>query len=228
MNATGIVERSNAGASWTLPGNVRMADASPESVQLQGWLERLQSGDPAALDGLMRHVCGRLERLTRRMLQHYPGVKRWAQTDDVLQSSLLRLLRALRAVQPDSPRAFFALATEQVRRELIDLARHYYGPQGLGAKHATQAATDGAPQPLHEPADLSHEPGSLAEWCEVHEHIRNLPEEECEVVGLLFYQGLAQAEAAAILGVNIRTVQRRWQTALLHLHQILKGRCPPL
>ena len=73
---------------------------------------------------------------------------------------------------------------------------------------------------------LSHEPAALAEWCELHRHIRELPDEEREIVGLLFYQGLSQAEAAVILDVTVRTVQRRWQAALLKLHQVLKGEWP--
>jgi RNA polymerase sigma-70 factor (ECF subfamily) len=200
-----------------------MGESSAGSVQLQGWLERLQQGDPTALDGLIRHAGARLERLTHHMLREYPGVRRWAQTDDVLQSALVRLLRALRAVQPVAPRDFLALATEQIRRELLDLARHFYGPHGLGANHASQPEGDSANRPLYEQPDPSYEPDRLAEWCEVHERIRNLPDEEREVVGLLFYQGLTQAETATVLRVTVRTVQRRWQAALLRLHQALGG-----
>jgi len=39
---------------------------------------------------------------------------------------------------------------------------------------------------------------------------------------LLYYHGLSQVEAAAQLHVSVRTVQRRWQKALLELHRILK------
>ena len=108
--------------------------------------------------------------------------------------------------------------------ELIDLARRYYGPQGLGANHATNLT--GPERPGQEPGDLSHEPGALALWTELHEQVAALPEEEREVVSLLFYQELSQAEAAAILGVTVRTVQRRWQAALLKLHQLLNGQWP--
>jgi RNA polymerase sigma-70 factor (ECF subfamily) len=203
-----------------------MADGSAGTVQLQKLVERLRAGDQGAFDELIRHSCGRLEQLTRRMLRGFPGVQRWEQTDDVLQGALLRLLRALKAVRPASVREFFGLANEQVRRELLDLARHYYGPEGPGARHATRGAEEDGENPLHERADLSHEPGGLAEWCELHRHIRELPEDEREAVGLLFYQGLTQAEAAAVLGVTVRTVQRRWQAALLKLHGILKGEWP--
>ncbi len=202
-----------------------MAETSPQTVQLQGWMQRLRAGDDAVLDELIRHVSGRLQRLTRQMLKSHPAVKRWAQTEDVLQGALVRLLRAVRNVQPNSMRDFFALATQQIRWELIDLARHFYGPQGQGTKHATHCdEPDG--KPLYDQPDPTAEPSNLAEWCEFHEKIDELPDEEREVVGLLFYQGLPQAEAAALLNVTVRTVQRRWHAALVKLHQTLQGHWP--
>jgi RNA polymerase sigma factor (sigma-70 family) len=203
-----------------------MTDPSLQTMQLQRCLERMRAGDPAARDELLHHAYERLQRLTRKMLKGYPGVKRWAQTDDVLQNALLRLLRALQEVSPATVREFFALTTEQIRRELLDLARHYYGPQGLGTKHATNAGRNRTDSPRYDRTDSSDEPDALAAWCEFHEHIRTLPAEEREVVGLLFYQGLSQAEAAAVLHVTVRTVQRRWHAALLKLHQVLGGQWP--
>jgi RNA polymerase sigma-70 factor (ECF subfamily) len=162
------------------------------------------------------------------MLKGHPAVRRWVESGDVLQGALMRLLRALNDVQPGSVRDFFALAAQQIRRELIDLARHYYGPQGLGANHATHAAEGSGPQPAENAPDRGTEPGGLADWCEFHARIEELPEEQREVVGLLFYQGLTQAEAAQLLGVTVRTVQRRWHAALLELHDTMKGQWPEL
>jgi len=209
------------------PVGIDVADPSPQTLQIQGWLLRMRAGDPVAPDELLRHVGGRLQRLTRQMLKGHPAVRRWVETGDVLQGALLRLLRAVQDVQPSSVRDFFALAAQQIRRELIDLARHYYGPRGLGANHATHAPEGSDLQPPHEGADHS-EPGGLAEWCEFHQKIEELPEEQREVVGLLFYQGLTQAEAADLLGVTVRTVQRRWHAALVELHDTMKGQWPDL
>src|SRR5262249_4690219 len=147
--------------------------------------------------------------------------------DDVLQNALLRLLRALEQVRPASVREFFGLSAEQVRRELLDLARHYYGPEGPGAHHASAPPGDSR-GPAYDRADLSHEPSALAGWCEFQRQVQELPGPEREVVDLLFYQELPQAEAAALLGVAVRTVQRRWQSALLRLHKVLKGHWPGL
>ncbi len=200
-----------------------MQDSMP-TQELQGLLDRMQAGDRGARDELFHRVGCRLERLTRKMLKEFPRVRRWAQTDDVLQSALIRLLRALEEVHPASVREFFALTTEQIRRELIDLARHYFGPRGPGAKHASRGGGDEAL--AYEPAEQSREPSDLAVWCEFHEQVNRLPAEEREVVGLLYYQELPQAEAAAVLGVTVRTVQRRWHSALLNLHEILKDQWP--
>jgi RNA polymerase sigma-70 factor (ECF subfamily) len=183
----------------------------------------MRAGDPVAPDELVRHVGEQLQRLTRQMLRGHPALRRWTQTDDVMQGALLRLLRALRVVQPESMRAFLALAAQQVRRELIDLARHYYGPRGLGTHHVTpDAESPGDPAP-HDWPDPATEPGSLSEWCDFHRTIDELPDEQREVVGLLFYQGLTQAEAALVLDVTVRTVQRRWHAALVTLHDALHG-----
>jgi RNA polymerase sigma-70 factor (ECF subfamily) len=192
----------------------------------QPLLQRACQGDAAALDELLRHSAQRLMDLARHMLRGFPGVRRWADTDDVLQNALLRLVAALREVRPDTPRDFLGLATLQIRRELIDLARHYYGPQGPGANHASRGPEEDGKTVHYDKADSTFEPSSLAEWCDFHAKIDRLPDDEREVVGLLFYQGLTQADAAELLGVTVRTVQRRWHSALLKLHDALHGQWP--
>ncbi len=196
-----------------------MPDSSLQSQELQQWLIRMRQGDRAALDELLRQVCGRLERLARHMLRAHPAVQRWSDTADVLQGALLRLTRALSNVEPANVREFVALAAQQIRRELIDLARHYYGPHGEGANHVSGSKDADRP-------DQTQDPDALADWTHIHEQIERLPAEEREVVDLLFYQGLPQADAADLLGVTVRTVQRRWHAALIRLHRALKDETP--
>lgn len=162
--------------------------------------------------------------MTQRMSRRFPGVQRWSDTDDVLQNTLVRMTRALETVDVTSTRDFFALASTQIRRELIDLARHYFGPEGLGAHHASEGNDPSIRG--DEAQDLSHEPRRLAQWREVHELIDSIDESEREVVDLLFYQGLSQIEAASVLDVSVRTVQRRWYAALSDLHARLSMQWP--
>src|SRR5687768_6700533 len=114
---------------------------SESSQVIQHWLDRLREGDPAARDALIEHSCDRLRAITRKQLRGFLGVQRWEESSDVLQQAAMRLHRSLQEVQPESVRAFMGFAATQVRRELLDLARHYYGPQGMGAKHASDAAS---------------------------------------------------------------------------------------
>ncbi len=201
-----------------------MTTPSDTLVRVQGLIARLQAGDAAARDALLGAAGERLRALARRMLQDYPRVRRWEETDDVLQNALLRLHRTLQEVTPPSAADFFRLAALNIRRELLDLVKRYYGPQGHGAHHATLDAEEGGPP---EPAgESSLDPGRLAVWGEFHEQVGRLPDEERAVFDLLWYQGLSQAEAAELLGVNERTVKRRWQSARLKLHDAMQGDVP--
>jgi RNA polymerase sigma-70 factor (ECF subfamily) len=158
-------------------------------------------------------------------------VKRWEQTDDVLQNAAVRLYRALGQVKPASAADFFRLAALNIRRELLDLAKHYYGPRGPGTKHASVGPKSGAeddPPAAYEAPAPGGEPDGLDAWTEFHRQIDLLPDEDRETFDLLWYQGLSQAEAAALLNVSERTIKRRWQSARLKLHQALGGALPEL
>jgi len=199
-----------------------------QSTQLQHCLDRLRGGDLSARDDLIRYTCARLERLTHTMLRDYARLKRWEETGDVLQNALIRLTRALGEVAPANVRDFFRLAALEIRRELIDLARHYYRPGGPGDKHSSAfgaGVSDGAP-PAYEQEETTNEPGRWAAWTELHRQVEALPEEEREAFELLWYQGLSQPEASRLLGVPERTLRRRWQAARLRLLQALRGELP--
>jgi RNA polymerase sigma-70 factor (ECF subfamily) len=205
-----------------------MAEPSQTTQQIQVWIDRLQTGDAEARDALLNCAADRLSLLAHKMLKSFPRVRRWEETGDVLQNALLRLHRTLKDVTPATAKDFFRLAALNVRRELLDLAKHYYGPQGAGAHHISQAKEDEGDAPVgqHEAVDVTHDPDRLSAWSEFHQQIEALPEEEREVFDLLWYQGLTQAEAADLLNVSERTIKRRWQTARLQLHDALKGELP--
>jgi len=189
-------------------------------TQLQGLIDLALKGDSSAHNALLNHACDRLLRLTRKMFHGYPNLRRWEATDDVFQNSMLRLHRALAEVRVESVRHFFNLAAMQVRRELLDLAKHHFGPQGAGAKHHTdgQPADDDGGS-LH---GWSEEPDDLSGWSEFHAQVGTLPEDEREVINLLYYEGLTQEESARVLEISLRTLKRRWHSARLKLYEGLK------
>jgi RNA polymerase sigma-70 factor (ECF subfamily) len=214
--------------------------------QIQGLLNRLGTGDANARDELIQVACERLIVLTRRMLHGYPQVRQMEQTDDVLQNAAMRLRRALGDVSPENPRAFFALACAQIRRELLDLKRRHYGRTDRGPSPNDDGNVDAPKQtrprvvPLvpaegedgealpRDATDLRHDPGltTLDLWTNFHQAVQELPDKERETVQLLWYQELSQEEAAEVLGLDKSTVKRRWRSAKLLLYEALKGQFP--
>jgi RNA polymerase sigma-70 factor (ECF subfamily) len=93
---------------------------------------------------------------------------------------------------------------------------------GIGANHETDAQADGRPA-RHEPLDATGEPSNIVEWTEFHEQVDALPDEEREVFSMTWYEGLSQGEIANLLGIGIRTVKRRWQSARCLLGKSIQG-----
>lgn len=202
-----------------------MDDEGDLARDIDTYIERINSGDENAVSDLLNVTCDRLVRLTRSMLRNFPNVARWEQTDDVFQNASLRFYQALRETQLTNARHYFRLAALQIRRELIDMARHYQGPQGMGANHQTQFSDPQeslAPQQF-EHAEVTNDPGHLAEWQEFHSRVEQLPAEEKEVFDLIWYHELSQEQAAGVLQTSERTVRRRWRSARLMLHDVLMG-----
>lgn len=198
-----------------------MSEESVASV-VDRCLNRLRAGDLQARDELLQHAITRFHSLARRMLRDFPGVRRWEDTGDVAQNASVRLWSALASVVPASSREFFRFASLQIRRELIDLARHYFGPEGHGARHDSGAGGDPkGGRPVPEASSDTYEPVGLATWGDFHAEVAKLPNEEREIVELLWYQELTQEEAAQIIEVSVPTVKRRWLSARLALRAVL-------
>jgi RNA polymerase sigma-70 factor (ECF subfamily) len=183
-------------------------------------LNRLRLGDVQARNELITHACERLRWLASRMLRDCPGVRRWEQTDDVLQNALVRLCRALETATPLTSLHFRRLACLQIRRTLLDLLDRHQGPRGHGANHHTDGGGRAADDPgsvYSRHAVCRGEPSSAAEWAAFLEAVETLPREEREAVDLVWVQGMTQEKAAELLAVSLRTLKRRLRAARLSL-----------
>lgn len=183
---------------------------------VQRYLDELGGETPAepVIRALLDQAAGRLQLLCTHLLyRSYPRLTRPPlnlQADELLGGVVERLLKALRAVRPPNVRKFFALANQHIRWELNDLARR------LDEEPRIAELPEGAvPGPESSASVLSPTGRRMLEA------IENLPEEEQEVFGLVRIQGLSQTEAATILGVSTKTVQRRLNRSLLLLAEQL-------
>ena len=206
-----------------------METSSRETQDLQSCIDRLLNGHEDARDALLDCASERLFNLTRTMLRDFPRVQRWEETDDVFQNAAMRLCSAQKSVKPTTVPEFVRLAALQIRRELLDLARHYYGPEGQGACYASNTGGHASQSYVaFDPAQSTYDPGRLAMWSEFHQRVSELPNESREAFDMLWYQGLSQVDVANLLGVTERTVQRRWQQARLEVHKAMKSNLPGL
>jgi RNA polymerase sigma factor (sigma-70 family) len=193
------------------------------STTLQRLLDLLQAGHPSARDELIAHALERLRRIARHMFRRQPDLRGPDETDDVLQKTLLRLYRALEAVQPASVRDFFGLAARQTRWVLLDMLRQMQAQPVMLQPGQPVPSTH---RPVPEPLDPESEPSSLAEWAEFHQKVEELPDDVRAVFDLIWYQGVTQEEAAHLLGISHRTVQRRWMAARLMIQRMLHDEAP--
>ncbi|HLJ95061.1 MAG TPA: sigma-70 family RNA polymerase sigma factor [Gemmataceae bacterium] len=194
--------------------------ADDRTRQLQQLLDRMRSGDGTARTELLGLAYERLRLLARKMFHHdFPRLGNLHETDSILHEAVLRLFRALHEVQPRSTQDFLTFSAAQIRRVLLDMARQH------GREHRRineRRAHSGYPgQGPEDAPDTNTDPSHLAQWSEFHHKVRELPDEEREVVDLYWYQGLTQAETAQVLGVHAKAVSRRWLSARLKLSEWL-------
>jgi len=201
-----------------------MSDSSINTVHMHHCVERWQLGDRAAADELMQVVGARLEHLARKMLRGFPVVRGWTETADVLQGGLIRLLHTLQNLRPESTRHFFNLAAVHIRRELLDLARRFAGERF--ARLRSPGSTEENQAGISDPVDNNADTGDLDLWCRFHEGVDQLPVEEREVLGLVFYHGWTQAQIAELFQVDERTIRRRWQSGCVQLHRLVGSELP--
>ncbi|MCA8988335.1 MAG: sigma-70 family RNA polymerase sigma factor [Planctomycetaceae bacterium] len=208
-----------------------MSDQTTGMLQIEECIARLNDGDSLARGELLNLTCDRLLRLTHRIKQSFPAVGRWEQTEDIFQNASMKLYEAMHEVELNDSRHFFRLAAKKIRETLLDLARHYQGPMGAGANHATMPPMrdqeQAIPSPL-EGGELTTDPRRVAEWTEMHRVIESLPDESREMFDLLWYHELSQEEAAQIVGISVRQVKRRWRDAKLMLAEKMQGDAPSM
>jgi RNA polymerase sigma-70 factor (ECF subfamily) len=128
------------------------------------------------------------------------------QPDEMLGAVVERLLKAMHSVRPPTVRQFFALVNQHMRWELNDLARRLdEQPACISLDEEKVAAP---------PSSAS---GLTPKGYRMLESIDKLPEDEREAFDLVRIQGLTQPEAAEVLGVSAKTVQRRLNRAVVLL-----------
>ena len=199
---------------------------SGTTVEVQRYLDQLAGlkGDESAepiVGELLGRAVSRLHVLCGSLLRRsYPRLMRPPmnlESEEMLSAVVERLLKAMREVRPTTVRQFFALANQHMRWELNGLARRLDKQQPVAELH--DSALCAAPESSG--SQVSPNTRRMLEAIEA------LPELEREVFSLVRIQGMLHSEAADVLGVSTKTVQRRLTGSLLMLVDKLGDLEPP-
>jgi RNA polymerase sigma factor (TIGR02999 family) len=181
-------------------------------------LSQINSGDPGAAEQLLPLVYEELRKLAAAKLAHEkPG--QTLQATALVHEAYLRLVGPLQreardpfeAVQWDNRGHFFAAAAEAMRRILVDQARrHSAAKRGGGAsRESLDESAILAPRPPQELLDID----------EVLDRLAEIDPLAANLVKLRFFVGLKMGEAAAALGISVRSAQDVWAYARAWLHE---------
>jgi RNA polymerase sigma-70 factor (ECF subfamily) len=186
------------------------------TIVVQRFLDELAADSPSEplVRAMLDRAVRRLHLLCATLLHRsYPRLTRPplnVETEELLGAVAERLLKALREARPRTVRQLFALANQHMRWELNDLARRLDNQP-----FAAELSEGLVPSPASSVSGLS--PDGLR----MLEAIDELPEDEREAFDLVRIQGMTQVEAAEVLGVSTKTVQRRLNSALFILAEKL-------
>jgi RNA polymerase sigma factor (TIGR02999 family) len=172
-----------------------------------GLLLDWRGGDASALSSLIPLVYQELRKAARRCLRaERPG--HTLQTTGLVNEVYLRLVGCGR-VQWQDRNHFFAVATQLMRRALVDAARRrgYQKRGGEAARVGLEAADVAVPE-RH--VDLVALDLAL-------ERLAQVAPRKARVVEMRFFGGLTVEQTAGALGVSPDIVKREWRTAKLWL-----------
>ncbi len=176
-------------------------------------LEAWTRGDQSALDRLIPIVYEDLRKVAgRRLRSERPGHTLSATA--LVHETYLRLM-GQHPVHLENRSHFFAVASELMRRILVDHARRRgASKRGGGTVRLTLdvAVVEGTPRDL----DLVAVDDALSE-------LATLDTRQARIVEMRFFGGLSTEEAAAVLGISRATVERDWSHARAWLYRRLKS-----
>jgi len=176
--------------------------------QLLAW----RAGEPFAVDKLFPLVYDELRRIAHRQISR-ERAGHTLDTTGLVHEAYLKLVDQTRTQWTDRAH-FFAVASNAMRRILVDHARSYRTNKRGGAPLRV-SLTDNMLVAEQRADTLLAVDEALTELAQLDERLS-------KVVECRFFAGLTEEETAETLGVTARTVRRDWTKAKGWLHRRLE------
>ena len=193
----------------------RLGTEESEGVTLL--LERWVSGDERAIDRLLPHVYQELRHLARTHL-HREREDHTLTPTGLVHEAYLRLFgQSLKGARVENRTHFFALASQAMRRILVEYARRYEAARRAAPKDRVTLDDDGI-QARVEPKAVE-----ILALDQALERLRRDHPRQASVVEMRYFGGLSESDIATVMDVSRITVARDWRVARMLLSRTLKG-----
>ncbi len=192
------------------------------SADLTYLLNRMQAGDPAAAEEAVPLIYGELHRIAaREMRGERPG--HLLQTTALIHEAYTRLVGS-GAMEIRNRDHFFAIASRQMRRILVDIARSENAQRhgGLAPKVSLDHLQIGV-----EGHSASGQGINLLLLDDALQKLESIDPRAAKVVELRYFGGYTDKEVAEALGVGLSTVRRDWDFARSWLFDHIAGSAHP-
>jgi RNA polymerase sigma factor (TIGR02999 family) len=177
-------------------------------------LSKIEAGDRNASEELLPIVYDALRKLAgARMANERPD--HTLQPTALVHEAYVRLVDVHQDQHWDTRRYFFAAAAEAMRRILVNHARDRNRLKRGGDQKRVELDAD--------IFSLDAERYDIVALSEALDRLTSEDPRSGEIVKLRFFTGLSSGEAAEMLGISRRTVERHWVFARAWLFRELRG-----
>jgi RNA polymerase sigma factor (sigma-70 family) len=173
-------------------------------------VNRIRRGDPEAFRGLFRRYAPTAQALAQRV------VRRPFLAEETVQEAFLALWRNPGGYDPErgSVRAWLM---STVHNRAVDLVRREEAQRRRVAESAPE------PSPADPGASVVEEIGLSQDRTAVREALQHIPDEQRQVIELMYYGGRSQSQIAQELGLPLGTVKSRTLLGMRRLRTALMG-----
>lgn len=183
-------------------------------AEITRMLDAASVGDRTAAERLLAEVYEELRRLAHSKLSAGPS-GRTLHTTALVHEAFIRMVGR----EPDgyeNRRHFFFAAARAMHDILVEDARKKSGPKAGGGR--ARLDLDNLSIAIDSP------PEALLALDEILKKLEEEDPEKHRIVMLRFFVGLSNEQAAAMMGMPLRTFERQWRFVRARLHQELSSR----
>ena len=178
------------------------------SEMLSDW----SNGDSHAIEKLMPHVYDELHKQARRFMRR-ESADHTLQTSALVNEAYLKLKKR-NGVNFENRSHFFAIASQIMRRILVDYARAKNRKKRGG--EVRSITLDEAIVPTENSSDVD-----LVALDQALKRLAAFDERQAKIVELKYFGGMTLVETAEVLSVSRSTVAQEWTAARAWLHREL-------